>query len=51
MFFPKKDGSIRFCVNFIKLNAISVSDAYPIPRIDETLESGGSEKTISILDF
>uniref|UniRef100_A0A5S6QIT0 Reverse transcriptase domain-containing protein n=1 Tax=Trichuris muris TaxID=70415 RepID=A0A5S6QIT0_TRIMR len=35
----KKDGSIRLCVDYRKLNEVSRRDAYPIPRIDETLEA------------
>ena len=48
---PKKDGSIRFCEDYRKLNNIFESDAYPIPRMDEILESDGSAKFISILDL
>lgn len=33
----KKDGSIRFCVDFRKLNAISLFDPEPIPSVDELL--------------
>lgn len=32
---PKSDGSLRLCVDYRKLNALSVKDSYPISRIDE----------------
>ena len=35
----KKDGSLRFCINFRKLNSLTVKDSHPLPRICETLES------------
>jgi len=34
----KKNGSIRFCVDFRKLNAITKKDSYPIPRINDMLD-------------
>ena len=35
----KKDGSLHFCINFRKLNSLTVKDSYPLPHIYETLES------------
>ena len=35
----KKDESLRFCIDFHRLNACTKKDAYPLPRMQETMES------------
>ena len=35
----KKDGSLHFCIDFQKLNSLTVKDSHPLPHICETLES------------
>ena len=48
---PKKDGGLRFCVDFRKLNAISAFDPYPMPRVDELVERLGKAQYLSTLDL
>ncbi len=47
----KPDGSIRFCVNFIRVNAVTVRDSYCLPRIDDILQSLGSSSYFTSLDL
>ena len=35
----KKDGGLRFCIDFRQLNSRTKKDAYPLPRMQETMES------------
>ncbi|KAL0152831.1 hypothetical protein M9458_051871 [Cirrhinus mrigala] len=48
---PKKDGSLRVCIDFRKLNAQSKFDAYPMPRVDDLLEKIGKARYITTLDL
>lgn len=47
----KKDGSLRFCVDYRKLNVITVKDFYPFPRIDDILDQLSGNSWFSTLDL
>jgi len=47
---PKKDGSIRFCVDYMKLNQVAKFDAYPMPRVEKLIDTIEFATFISTLD-
>ena len=47
----KKDGSLHFCIDFCHLNAHMTKDSYPLPRIQEVLESLVGAGHFSCLDL
>ena len=47
----RKGGHLKFCCNFRYLNAVTIKDAYPIPRIDESLSKLGDAKFFTTLDW
>ena len=47
---PKKDGSLRFCVDYRRLNKLTRRDSYPIPRMDECIDSLGDATVFTTLD-
>ncbi|MCI0614350.1 reverse transcriptase family protein, partial [bacterium] len=47
---PKKDGTLRFCVDYRKLNDLTKRDTYPLPRIDDILAAIHGKPYKSTLD-
>ena len=47
----KKDGSLRMCVDYRQLNAITDADAYPMPCVDDMINALGKAKYITTLDL
>ncbi|UYV64486.1 hypothetical protein LAZ67_3000928, partial [Cordylochernes scorpioides] len=47
----KRDSKYRFCVDYRKLNDVTVKDVYPIPRIDEVLDTLQGSKYFSAIDL
>ncbi|PIK47551.1 hypothetical protein BSL78_15569 [Apostichopus japonicus] len=47
----KKDGSIRFCIDYRKLNNVTNKDAFPLPRIDDSLDALSGSQWFSTLDL
>ena len=47
----KCDGKLRLCIDYRRLNAKTIKDAFLLPRIEETLESLGGSRLFSSLDL
>jgi hypothetical protein len=49
----QEDGKqeYRFCIDFRKLNAVTVKDSYPLPRIDDTVDALGGAAYFTTLDL
>ena len=47
----KKNMELRFCCDFCPLNAVTKKDAYPLPRLDESLSCLGRAKSYTSIDL
>ena len=47
----KKDGSVRFCIDYRRLNEVTVADQYPLPRIDDVLEALHKGRYFAVIDL
>ena len=50
-FIPKKDGTQRMCINYRKLNEITIRDAYPLPNMELLLEAARGATVFSKFDL
>lgn len=46
----KKDGGVRFCVDYKGLNRVTTADAYPMPRLDQTIDELAGTQWFTALD-
>lgn len=49
LFAPKKDGLLRLCIDYRKINTMNTKDSYPLPRIDECIDSLDEDRIFSTL--
>lgn len=47
----KRDGNWRFCVNYKRLNAVSIPDAYPLPYVNSILDKLRDARYLTTLDI
>ena len=47
----KKDGTTRFCIDYRRVNSVTHKDAYPLPRVDDTLDTLSGSNWFSTIDL
>ena len=50
-FVKKKDGTLRMCVDYHPLNAVTIKNKYPLPRIDTLFDQLAGVKVFSKIDL
>ena len=48
---PKPDNTVRFVIDYRKVNSVSIPDAFPLPRVDDLIDKIGSAKYITKIDL
>ena len=51
LFVRKKDGSMRLCIDYRRLNQVIVKNKYPLPRIDDLLDQLKGASVFSKIDL
>lgn len=47
----KRDGSVRWCVDYRKLNDVTVKDVFPLPLIEECIDTLRGNEFFSVVDM
>lgn len=50
VFILKQDGTICFCIDYRKLQSVTVRDDYPLSRMDESIDALGSANGFKVMD-
>ena len=48
---PKSDGTLCFCTDFRKVNLLTKTDSFPLPRIEDCIDRIGSSKYVTKMDL
>ena len=51
LFVKKKDGTLKFCIDYRQLNKVTVKNKYPFPRIDDLFDQMRGERVFSKIDL
>ena len=48
---PKADGSIRFCIDYRRVNDVTLPDAFPLPRVEDLIDKIGQSRYLTKIDL
>ncbi|GJP31060.1 hypothetical protein CLOM_g8308 [Closterium sp. NIES-68] len=51
LFAPKKDGGLRMCIDYRALNATTIKNRFPVPRVEELLDAVQGDRIFSKIDL
>ena len=51
MFVKNKDGTLRLCIDYMKLNKMTIKNRYPLPRIDDLFDHFREPTLFSKIDL